>query len=210
MTLKIVNNPLFYSFIDVSMKYCTIIENRNKLSPVKFLQEIYKVLPLLCYYGMQLSYIPSAKLIHRRQGRRTKEWKVIYFSLLRKLKKYDLYLEIFDPYDFKDNKPIHGSLVHDLSDIYLDLSIGVHEWKKSNSLKRKNIAYEWWIDHHMHWGEHAVSAFRAIFYLLFDKIKDKDGIFPIGIGQSKNFFLTPLSNGRNPNRLWPLEGCAGR
>jgi hypothetical protein len=180
MTKKILDNPSINDFINVSIKYCALIENRNKLKTIKFLQEIYKLLPLICYYGMYLPYIPSANLINRKIKRRTKQWKVLFNSLKRKLKKYDLYLEIFDPYEFKEKEPVHGSLSDDLADIYLELSIGVREWRKANSSKRKNIVFEWWLYHEIHWGEHATGAFRAIHCLLFRHLEDKDGFY-VGI-----------------------------
>ena len=182
MTKKLLDNLSINRFIDVSIKYCTLIENRNKMKTIYFLQEIYFLLPQICYHGVKLPYIRSGNLIKRHN--RTKQWQLLYKSLKQKLKKYDSYLEMFDPYDFKDKEPVQASLADDLSDIYLDLSVGIKEWEKSNSIKRKDIVFEWWLDHEIHWGEHATGAFRAIHCLLFRYLEDKDGFY-IGVRKHK-------------------------
>jgi len=48
-------------------------------------------------------------------------------------------------------------------------------WEKTNAGEKRNIIWEWKFSFEKHWGNHATTAFRALFYLLNNHIEDEDG-----------------------------------
>ena len=64
---------------------------------------------------------------------------------------------------FKDNRPGYGCLSDDLQDIAADLNRGMEEF---HSGRIGNAVFEWKSGLHIHWGEHAVNAIRALYSTL--------------------------------------------
>ncbi len=86
------------------------------------------------------------------------EWTMIHkkFSPLP----FQYYNEIFNPHDFEDKEPVTGDLHDDLADIYRDIKPGVILYKKGFI---QEAAFEWKSSFGYHWGEHILSAMRAIY-----------------------------------------------
>ncbi|WP_100488345.1 DUF5063 domain-containing protein [Sporolactobacillus pectinivorans] len=78
-----------------------------------------------------------------------------------KIKKYDTYWEVFNPY--QPDEPIQGSLTDDISDIYHDLKEGISLYEQK---KYKEAVWHWKFNFEMHWGAHAIDAMRALHYLI--------------------------------------------
>jgi hypothetical protein len=97
-------------------------------------------------------------------------WSILYNLLKEKLGQDNLYWMVFDPTS-EDNETIRGSLADDIADVYGDL-------KESLSLMDKNAIiaevaiWNWRLLFYSHWGDHALSALRAIHKLLDEKIED--------------------------------------
>lgn len=72
---------------------------------------------------------------------------------------FDLYWEVFDPYDHEDHEPVVGSLSDDLLDVYRDIRGGLWSWEKNATA---NAIWEWRFSFESHWGDHAVDALRAL------------------------------------------------
>ena len=73
---------------------------------------------------------------------------------------FQYYNEIFDPHDFDDKEPVTGDFHDDLADIYRDIKPGVNLYKKGFI---HEAAFEWKSSFGYHWGEHILSAMRAIY-----------------------------------------------
>lgn len=166
-------------FIDVAKKYCLLIEKRSEKTAIQLLQEAFILLPQLCLYGMRL---PDVKRLsdYERQSRTKEQWNNVYKSLRNKLKDYDVYVNVFDPYDKKDHEAINNSVSYDLTDIYYDLKPGLKYWLKVSAADKLRIIWHWKWGFENHWGRHATQVFSALFSLLFEHIEGKDG-FLIGI-----------------------------
>ncbi len=74
--------------------------------------------------------------------------------------KFQYYREIFDPHDFKEDEPITGDLHDDLADIYRELKPALLLYIDD---KIEDAAFEWKSTFGYHWGEHLISAMRAIY-----------------------------------------------
>jgi hypothetical protein len=73
---------------------------------------------------------------------------------------YELYLEVFDPYDLPNMpKPVVGSLSDDLLDIYLDVREGLTRWEAGDE---RGALWSWRFLFDAHWGDHAINALRAL------------------------------------------------
>lgn len=70
---------------------------------------------------------------------------------------YDIYWELFDPYEFSDAGA--GSLSDDFLDIYRDLAPGLVLYEAG---REGRAAWEWRFNFEIHWGRHAVAALRAL------------------------------------------------
>jgi hypothetical protein len=73
---------------------------------------------------------------------------------------FQYYSEIFDPHDFNDKEPVTGDLHDDLADIYRDIKPGVILYQKGFI---REAAFEWKTSFGYHWGEHILSAMKAIY-----------------------------------------------
>ena len=140
-------------------------------------------MPQLCLFGMLLSDI-NRYSPHEPLGMYHNQWNELYKSLQYKLTKIDWYKEMFDPYYLKDKEPVNATISDDLASIYLDIKSGLKVWENSNSNQRIGIIWEWKWGFENHWGDHATSAFRALYALLYSHVEDKDGDY-IGIREQQ-------------------------
>ena len=172
MTKRISDTKPVLDFIDIARKYCLLIEDRENMPGIKLLQEAFIILPQLIYSGMKLPEIKRVTDYHPDRIS-YEEYNLIYDSLLHKIKKWDNYLEMFDPYKRREKIPVHGSLSDDLADIYRDVQSGLNEWDKIPAPQKLDIIWEWEYSFETHWGEHATSAIRALYWLLYSHIENK-------------------------------------
>jgi hypothetical protein len=83
-------------------------------------------------------------------------------SIRTKLGRYDLYAEVFDPYNRSDQSAVIASLSDDLADIYRELVAGLQCYKMR---RFPEAAWEWRFGLDHHWGWHATGAIRALYWL---------------------------------------------
>jgi hypothetical protein len=93
-----------------------------------------------------------------------REWKKIHekFSSLP----FQYYREVFDPHDFEDDESVTGDLHEDLADIYCDLKRSLLIYHKGFE---DQAIFEWKWSFNYHWGEHILSALRALFMFIRNK-----------------------------------------
>jgi hypothetical protein len=172
MTNRISDTQAVKDFIAISEKYCLLIDNRCKYSNIKILQDSYVLLPQLCSCAMSLPEIKRSVSYHGEFPHST--WNIIFKTMQSKIEqRYDSYF-IIDPYE-NNAKPLLASFSDDLSDIYRDIFPGLNDWGKVSPNVKRGIIWEWKFGYEHHWGNHATSAFKAIHFLLFSKIKDSNG-----------------------------------
>ena len=76
------------------------------------------------------------------------------------------YWQCLQPYDL-NTEPKYGAgdIIDDLTDIYLDLKVGLNLWH----LNHRDLAqwhWKWRFDNH--WGKHSIAAMRQIHDVLYD------------------------------------------
>jgi len=179
MTKKISETKPIVEFRDIASKFCLLIENRDAKKPIQLLQEAFIILPQLCLCGMRL---PDIKKLsdYEVPDVPNEQWYELFESLQYRLKDYDVYTEVFDPYDEEDQNPIHGTLSDDLSDIYRDIKNGLQEWENVTTTERLDIIWHWKFLFEHHWGHHATGVFRALYSLLYQHIEGEYELY-IGI-----------------------------
>lgn len=68
-----------------------------------------------------------------------------------------VYWELFDPYQLEE--PTAGNLTDDILDIYSDIKRGLVLYEQG---EQAEAVWEWRYHFEIHWGNHAVSALRAL------------------------------------------------
>jgi Domain of unknown function (DUF5063) len=74
-----------------------------------------------------------------------------------------VYSEVFDPFEDPPTAPVGGSLLDDLQDLYSDLKAGLVAYDAGYV---RGAAWQWRFHFTIHWGEHATSAIRALYWYL--------------------------------------------
>jgi hypothetical protein len=184
MTKKISDTKPVVDFVEVAREYCQLIDDRDQKTAIQLLQAIFVYLPRLCLYGLGLPEIKRS-LDYDLPQRSQEEWQNLYKSLQNKLEGYDVYFEVFDPYDDKDHESISQTVSDDLSDIYFDLKSGLKEWSRASVAEQRSIIWDWKFGFASHWGHHATGAFRTLFSLLFEHIEGKSELY-IGIKETED------------------------
>ena len=78
-------------------------------------------------------------------------------SSWRGFDKFEIYWEMFDPYEHEE--PVAGSLSDDLLDVYRDLKVGLALWELGATA---DALWDWRFSCETHWGDHAIDALRAL------------------------------------------------
>lgn len=77
---------------------------------------------------------------------------------------FQYYSEIFDPFESPaPEEPVTGDIADDLADIYSDVSRGLFHFERG---KHTDALESWSFSFATHWGEHATSAIRALYWHL--------------------------------------------
>ena len=182
MSKRITDHPNVEMFIVNGKRFCELVENYKSIELTEFLQKMYKSVISLIDTAPDLPDIKISNNYEKRLSHNA--WKKQYKKLRNYFSNFNTYLEVFDPYDFNEKEPVvSGSLADDISSIYSDIKPGLKNWAKSGASERRNIVWSWKLDFEIHWGEHSIGVLRALYFLLFEKIEDKNG-FPIGLRKS--------------------------
>jgi hypothetical protein len=154
----------YAEFAELAKTYCALIEN-PLVEGAAGLSAIRSSLLLLYTAALLLPSLgesPDLDLSIEHP-----EWVTIYNSLKSRLP-IDRYWERFDPLAEKDKEvAIASSLADDLADIWRDLAEGLRELTVHPD-RQQSVWWEWRFGFQTHWGNHAVSALRAIHYALQD------------------------------------------
>jgi hypothetical protein len=180
MTKRISDTKPVLDFIEVATQYCELIEGRESRTKIKLLQEAFILLPQLCLYGMKLPEIDRFTYYDYESTELPETWSEIHKSLKHKLKRWEYYKKMFDPYNRKIKISTYGVLSLDLSEIYEDIKYGLIDWGNATPSMKRGIIWNWKFGFEYHWGDHATSAFRALYSLLYGHLEDKDGDY-VGI-----------------------------
>lgn len=87
------------------------------------------------------------------------EWQRAYEAAQRL--PLDLYGEVYDPTVVPPEEPGLGSVADDLADIYRDVVAGLRAYRHGDLA---GAVWEWGFGLQSHWGAHATSAIRALYW----------------------------------------------
>ncbi len=149
-------------FVALAQQYCQLIEDRSRNSVPDFLREMLRLLPRLYAAACSLSEpdCRSGEPVEREISH--DQWMTLFIHLKKTLGQWDHYQSFVDVYDLEE-EPSTGSLADDLADVYRDLKNGLLRWDKApGPADRADIILDWLLDFRGHWGDHALSASRAI------------------------------------------------
>jgi hypothetical protein len=77
---------------------------------------------------------------------------------------FQYYSEIFDPLPVPPTEePVTGDIADDIADIFRDVVEGIRLFDRG---QEKEALWSWVFGIRYHWGEHATSAMRALFWYL--------------------------------------------
>ena len=144
------------NFIECAKKYCIFIENSYTLTLKKLAKNSLVLLSELYLKVLQLPDIEPSnnRIVHIKI--KTPKW--------RGFDEYENYWEIFNPYKLKE--PVIGSLSDDLLDIYRDLRQGFLMIEQDQLNDITDAIWYWKFTCFTHWGEHTVSALRALHFII--------------------------------------------
>jgi hypothetical protein len=175
-------------FAVLAADYCDLLDVAETMSPVMLLHEVHRRLPLLYAAALQLPDVTldtegppdfrdtdeledddDSDLAVTEPDENVglispEEWMRRFRALAKYIGKRNNYRSVFAPYELDNAASGFGNLADDLMDIYRDLQSGLLKWQRG---ERTEAAWEWQFHFGIHWGEHAISALRALYELSF-------------------------------------------
>lgn len=149
------------SFADVARRYCALIDEREGMAVRPFLRALRPLLAELHFRACLLPEVESES-DEALPGVPTRDETLrLLKSLESFLGEYDVYWEVFDPYELDDDDPMHGTVSDDLADIYRDLQTDLATVLSGSEIPLDAV-WGWRFSHATHWGMHAIGAMRAI------------------------------------------------
>lgn len=138
-------------FAQAARKLCALLDSRKPESR-ELQRELARRLSELCALALCLPVVEAdSGVVDRRQPRGPDP---VFHD--------DDFLVIFDPFG-PDREPVLGSLGDALGDVRQELATGLAHYDAG---EMEAAVWEWRFGFYSHWGEHATSALRALFWLL--------------------------------------------
>lgn len=145
------------AFFKVANDFCEYIEKHKLYNDLNKFRDLHKRLLIIYQAACSLVYVNSDS---------NPKYEAITLPII-KVKKYNCYWELFDPYH--PDKPLTGSLSDDLANIYTELKTGVQLFKDNEV---NEALWHWKFGFDSHWGFHTVDALRALHYVIFRELKN--------------------------------------
>lgn len=173
-----IDDPALGAFAVLARRWCELIESRASLDLKALVTRAHDLVPRLYAAALDL---PTTDVLFPDDGKEgdeevaldlqpdpdrlgSPEWSAMFDSLSKLLGKWDRYAEVYDVYGPSDKDNVGGSLADDLSDLYVDIKVGLIKWERGDS---GGALWEWRFGVETHWGDHATAALRALRELRF-------------------------------------------
>jgi hypothetical protein len=137
-------------FAEAARQLCALLDEKRRDSK-ELWRELARRLAELCALALKLPAGEPGDMEARREPRHADP-----------VFRDDHFLVIFDPFG-DDREPVTGSLGDAIGDIRQDLATGLAHFDAGEI---DAAAWEWRFGFYSHWGEHATSALRALYWLL--------------------------------------------
>jgi Domain of unknown function (DUF5063) len=156
-------------FVEAAGKFCSLVENYERLAPYELARRAAELLPALYAAGLAL---PEVAMPEARSEKPDafydsvpiKHTAALSRALSDKMGAYDRYWQVPDP--FEGEEPVAALLGEDLADMYGDLKRGLIAFDKGLERDAAEAAWHWRFSFGNHWGRHLVSALRTLHYML--------------------------------------------
>lgn len=154
MSNDLSTQPEVQSFIDAARRYCQLFETAGKYALTELLSQLAPALANLYAAAWRLPEVqPSDSDVVGALA-----WADL--PDLPDFGDFNSYWEVYDPYERKDALQI--SLSDSLKDVYQDVKNGLLALEGPTPSHLNDVVWEWRFGLTMHWGNHAVSALRAL------------------------------------------------
>lgn len=157
------------NFISKAKAFCDLIEDKENVKSIKFLNNVYRsLLDLYLAYQDLPDKMPESD-IEINEELKEKDLLKIRALISKKIgEKYATYWQAFDPI-YPNGKELNmGFLSDDLADIYQDLKRGLSindQADNDETIKAATLELE---ISFLHWGHHSIDAIRALHFLVHD------------------------------------------
>lgn len=142
-------------FVALAEQFRALVGGASGIASPSLCRDLVRSLAELCIGAVDLPEVERSDRQYARAPRRTL---TISFGA------EDHYREVFNGYE--DDDPVIGSLIDDLQDIDHDLACGLAIARGGTNKDLGDAAWEWRMGFFSHWGEHATSALRALYWLM--------------------------------------------
>ncbi len=144
-------------FVALVRQYKALVDGSAGFTAHQFLSACASLLPRIYAAGIALPDVePETEDVERSVESPMPK-------LMTRFGIYEIYLEIYDPYEEDD--PVRGMISDDLVDIYRDL---VNPLVALEANRVKDAVWEWKFNLCGHCGDHIVDTMRAIHRLVHD------------------------------------------
>ena len=154
-------------FAQTADRYCEMVQGREGNSAEELLRALHTLIPELYFRASLLPELEPESEQLLPPAMTDEEWQQLYRALGTTLGNYNSYWEVFDPIEVTRRDPIRTSLADDLADIYRDLKGGLIAATAANGSIPTDVIWHWRYRFTSHWGQHAMSAMRAIHSHMF-------------------------------------------
>lgn len=142
-------------FTALAEQFRALVGGASGVASARLRRDLVRSLAGLCSAALDL---PEAERSDREHTRAQPRTLAVSFG------KDDNYREVFNAYE--EDEPVVGSLIDDLQDIDHDLACGLVIARGGAEDDLRDAAWEWRMGYFSHWGEHATSALRALYWLM--------------------------------------------
>ncbi len=142
-------------FVPLAEQFRALVGGANAPASPSLRRDLVRSLAELCVGAVDLPEVERSDRQHARAPRRT---------LTVSFGADDHYREVFNGYE--DDDPVIGSLIDDLQDIDHELACGLAIARGGTDEDLRDAGWEWRAGFFSHWGEHATSALRALYWLM--------------------------------------------
>ncbi|SRR5260221_10095763 len=157
-------------FAEEAEIFCTLLESSQDYTPNQFVAQIAQSIAGLYRAALML---PDVEVSDEDTVDSISE--LIRAEIYRKidlmLGRFNIYQEMFDPFDLSDSaSPVMPSIADDLTDIYLDVKKGVDTFNSGLDEDVNRAIWQWKFTFRIHWGYHLVGALRAVHRILANNL----------------------------------------
>jgi hypothetical protein len=165
------NSNLIYSkqsleFVTVATKYCSFVENADKLNKKDFVIKIHK---LLSYLYQKAVILPNLELIYDANQKYVTEleWNLVKDKINNVLISTDEFVHVENILEYQEDIAAEYSLSELMADIYQELMDFVSVYQIGNEDSMNDALYEIKLGFEQFWGMKVIALLQAFHRIIF-------------------------------------------